>query len=196
MRGPGTQYQAHSLLPRSLQTLLHMDVWGRGGSMLQGPQASCFTQDGTRSPSDDPGDINGPASFPFLSHLPPVSPSLIPVRPPCPSFCSTNTLAIPQGLWMPDCPCLGTPPRWVPFLCRSLLKSASLGRSLGGTHGKSFAQPLPKVTPNPTVPLSLQSSDLYLQPLCPFICCLSACHFTSLDFFVFLFCSIFLSKIF
>lgn len=68
--------------------------------MLQGPQASYFMQDGTQSPSDDPRGINGPALLPFLSQLPPASPSLIPVQPPCPSFFSTSTLSsvIPQGL--------------------------------------------------------------------------------------------------
>lgn len=129
--------------------------------MLQGPQASCFTQDGTRSPSDDPGGTNGPASLPFLSHLPPASPLLIPVQPPCPSFCSTNTLssAIPQGLWMPYCPCLRTPPRWVPF-CAGLCSNWLRREVFGDTHGKSFAQPLPQSHPNPTVPLSLQSNNL------------------------------------
>ena len=93
-------------------------------------------------------------------------------------------------------PLLGNSSKVGPFSVQVSAQIGLLREVFGGTHGKSFAQPLPRVTPNPTVPLSLQSSDLYLQPPCPFICCLSVCHFTSLDFFVFLFCSLFLSKIF
>ena len=100
MQGLGMQYQAHSLLSRSLQTSLPWMPREQEVLMLQGPQASYFMQDGTQSPSDDPRGINGPASLPFLSQLPPASPSLIPVQPPCPYFCSTSTLSsvIPQGL--------------------------------------------------------------------------------------------------
>lgn len=182
MQGPVILYQAHSLLPRSLQTSC---PWMSGKEevlMLQGPQASLFH---ARWYPESFWWIlrgtNGPAHF--LPVSPPTSlPLLIPVQPPCPSFCSTNTLssAIPQGLWMPYCPCLRTPPRWVPYagLCSNWL---SVGRSLG-TPMEKLCPAFPKVTPNPTVPLSLQSNNLYLQPLCPFICCFSVCHFTSLDF--------------
>ena len=184
MQGPGALYQAHSLLPRSLQTSLPMDVWGRGGS--NAPRStgllfharwypeSFWWPRRHQWPSLTSFPVSPPTSLPFTYSSLASLPFFL--------FHQHTKLGHTPGPLNALLPLLENSPKVGSFFVQVSAQIGLRREVFGDTHGKSFAQPLPKVTPNPTVPLSLQSNDLYLQPLCPFICCFSVCHFTSLDF--------------
>lgn len=168
MQGPGTLYQAHSLLPRESADFPAHGCLGKRRDFNIQVQASCFTQDGTRSPSD-PGRHQWPSltSFPVS---PPTSLPLYSSQPaPAlhPTFPALLSSAIPQGLWMPCAPA------WellkVVLSMQTLLKpSASVGGLWGHPWEKLASPTLPSHSKSycPTVSSKQQSLP---AALCPFI---------------------------
>lgn len=81
--------------------------------MLQGPQASCFMQDGTQSPSDNPRGIK----WPSLTSFPVSPPTSLPFTYSSPAslpfflFHQHTKLGHTPGPLNVLLPCWGTPPR-------------------------------------------------------------------------------------
>lgn len=92
----------------------------------------------------------------FLPHLPPPSPSLLPVQTFYPSCCSPNTISliIPQDFWTSYFPCWGSSSKVGPSCPAGLCPNASSsGKSLGLPR-KELCTPLPIITPNHKSPFS------------------------------------------